>query len=59
MKVVGVILVVLGSLSVIGSLTGGTNPTGPLICLAIGAYLIHLANRKKKEQKDKDDWSNR
>ena len=59
MKTTGIILVVLGSLAFIGAMTGGSKPIGPIFWIAIGAYLIHVANRKKKEREDKENWNNK
>ena len=59
MKTTGIVIVVLGSISLLGSMIGGNSATGPLFWLGLGIYLIHRANQKKQEQKDKDAWSNR
>lgn len=59
MKTTGVIFVILGCISLIGLMAGGGNPIGPIFWIAIGAYLIHAANRKKKEREDKENWNNK
>lgn len=59
MKTWGWILLVLGSLSFIGKLTAGSSPVGPLFWIGLGAYLIHRANQKAKEQEEKDHWDKR
>lgn len=58
MKIAGWILLVLGVLSLIGCLVGGSNPFGPLFWIGLGIYLIYLANRREKDKKDKEKWSN-
>ena len=60
MKTTGIILIVFGSLSLLGFLL---NPTvgasaGGLLFIVLGAYLIYRAKQKKKEQQEKDNWSN-
>lgn len=58
MKIAGWILLVIGLLSFLGTLVGGSNPTGPLFCIGLGAYLISRTNMNKKEGEEKDKWSN-
>lgn len=58
MKTTGVVLLVLGVLALIGNMMGGSNPTGALFLILLGAYLIYRANQKKKEEEDKDKWAN-
>ena len=60
MKTAGIVLVIFGSLSLLGFLlnpTGGAS-AGGLVFIVLGAYLIYRAKQKKKEQQDKQDWSN-
>lgn len=67
MKTMGIILVVLGSLNLIGSVIGlSSNPQladrlGRQLFMAVGfiglgIYLINRANDKKKELEEKDNW---
>lgn len=58
MKVAGWILLVIGILSIIGSFIGEHPSMGGLFWAVLGAYLIHRANQKKKEEEDKDKWAN-
>lgn len=61
MKTTGIILVVFGCLTFIVVLSGKNhyNPSVSIFWIAIGAYLIHVANRKKKEREDKENWNNK
>ena len=52
MKAIGWILVVIGGLSLIGSIAGGNSAIGPLFWLAIGIALISVANRKDNDKKE-------
>lgn len=58
MKITGWIFLILGILSSLGILLGGGNLGGPLFWIVLGAYLIHRANVKKKEQEDYKKWDN-
>ena len=58
MKIWGYILLILGSLSFIGTLRGGTGSVGPLFWAVLGAYLISRAKKKEQEKADKDNWAN-
>lgn len=58
MKIAGWIILILGSLSFIGCLTGGTNPMGPTFWIALGIFLLYKANKKKEEKEEKDKWNN-
>lgn len=58
MKTTGIVLLVFGALAFMGNMIGGSNPTGALFFIVLGAYLIHRANQKKKEKEDKDKWAN-
>lgn len=50
MKTIGWIFVIIGGLSLIGSIAGGNSAFGPLFWLGLGITLICLANRKKNEE---------
>ncbi len=56
MKITGWILVILGSLSLIGGLISPTPNAGGLVFIVIGAYCLHIANRRKKEKAEKEDF---
>lgn len=58
MKTGGWILLVLGILSTLWAIIGGIPPIGGLFFAILGAYLISRANKKEKEQRDKDKWLN-
>lgn len=58
MKIAGWIILVLGSLSFLGCILGGSNPMGPTFWIALGIFLLHRANQKKKEKEEKDKWDN-
>lgn len=58
MKIWGWILLVFGVLSTFGSLIAGNPLTGGLFFSVLGAYLIHCANKRQEEKKDKDKWIN-
>lgn len=47
MKKFGILCLVLGGLSLVGSMSAGHNPTGPLFWLILGIVLICIANNKK------------
>lgn len=48
MKTTGIVLVTIGILGGLGCLVGGHSFFGPAFFGAIGAYLIHCANKKDK-----------
>ena len=58
MKRTGWVFLVVGILSLLGGLTKGKILTGPLFCVVLGAYLIHRANEKIKEEDERDKWLN-
>ena len=58
MKTWGWISAVLGVLSFIGALYGGSSPIGGLFFFVLGCYLIHRAKQNKQEQRQKDEWNN-
>ena len=47
MKKIGIISIVLGSLSALGALTAGHNPAGPIFWIILGIVLVVKANSKK------------
>lgn len=57
MKAIGWIFVVIGVLSLIGSIAGGNSAFGPLFWLGLGITLICIANRKNnnKEEETKEE----
>lgn len=61
MKTWGIVLIVFGSLSLLGALLAAANGAagsgGGIAFIVIGAYLIHRANQKEKEQQEHDNWS--
>lgn len=58
MKIAGWIILVLGSISLLGCITGGSSPMGPTFWIALGIFLLHRANQKEKEKEEKDKWKN-
>ncbi len=60
MKIVGIVLIVFGSLSVIGALIGasrGHNTSlGGLAFVALGGYLVSRAIKKQREEEEKKKW---
>lgn len=59
MKKAGWFLIVFGSLSFLGCLRGGLNPSGPLFWIGLGAYLVHRGKQKEQEEIDKEEWKNK
>lgn len=47
MKIAGIILLILGILSLLGAVLGETSAFGPFFFIALGAFLIHNSNNKK------------
>ena len=56
METAGWILLVWGGLSFFGCLIGGSNPTGPILFIVIGAYCLHVHERRLKEKAEKEKW---
>ncbi len=50
MKALGWIFVIIGGLSLIGSIAGGNSAFGPLFWLGLGITLLSLSNRKKDNE---------
>ncbi len=62
MRVAGIILVVLGALSVVVAFialsNGHRGSFGGLGFIALGAFLIHKSNKKKEEEEQRKKWEN-
>jgi len=57
MKIIGWVLIVIGSLSVLGAIiAGNVTPIGGLFWLLFGCYLLHRAKQKEKESDEKSKW---
>ncbi|MGM9697006.1 MAG: hypothetical protein ACI3X8_09100 [Alloprevotella sp.] len=52
------IILILGSISLLECIIGGSNPMGPTFWIALGVFLLYRANQKKKEKEEKDKWTN-
>ena len=52
MKTIGWIFVIIGGLSLIGSIAGGNSAFGPLFWLGLGITFICLANRKRNNEEE-------
>ena len=61
MKTWGIILIVLGSLSLLGAVlataNGRRSSGGGLAFIVLGIYLIHRGKQKEQEKYDRDKWS--
>ena len=55
MKILGWVFVIIGVIAGFGMIAGGHAPT-PFVNIIIGAVLIHKANEKEEEQKEKENW---
>ena len=57
MKTIGWIFVIIGGLSLIGSIAVGNSAFGPLFWLGLGIALVSIANRKNnnKEEETKEE----
>lgn len=53
MKIAGWICMILGALTLIGSVSAGHNPTGPTFWLALGIFLLYKANNREENEKRK------
>jgi hypothetical protein len=60
MKIVGIVLIVLGSLSVLGALIGasrGHNTSfGGVAFIVLGAYLVSRAAKNQREDAERARW---
>lgn len=52
MKIAGWILIVLGSLSMVGAASTGHSVFGPIFWLGLGIALLYFANLKKNNDKE-------
>ena len=59
MKTTGIVILILGLISLLGCLIGGDSIVGPLFWVGLGIFLIHRANQKKQEKKEKEEWNNK
>ena len=59
MKAIGWIFVVIGGLSLIGSIAGGNSAFGPLFWLGLGIAFICIANRKENDKKEENKEENK
>lgn len=57
MKIAGWILLVLGLISALGSLTAGHSPAG-LFWAALGGFLIYRSHQKQREKEEAEKWKN-
>jgi len=62
MKITGIVLLVLGGLSLFGTLMRFTHNMngsflGPLVIIALGGFLVHKANKNKEKEMDKEKWN--
>ena len=55
MKAIGWIFVVIGGLSLIGSIAGGNSAFGPLFWLGLGITFICIAKNNDKEEETKEE----
>jgi len=59
MKAIGWIFVVIGGLSLIGSIAGGNSAFGPLFWLGLGITLVSIANRRDNDKKEETKEENK
>lgn len=62
MRTWGIVLIVFGSLSLLGALLAAANGAvgsgGCIAFIVLGAYLVHRAKQKEEEKNQHDNWSN-
>ena len=58
MKIAGFILLAIGGFYSLGALASGYNPSGGIIWIVIGGYLVWSPNKKRQDKEDKDKWLN-
>ena len=56
MKTGGLILLIFGVMAVLGNFIGEGNPTGGVLLAVIGAYMLHVHNRRQREKEEKEKW---
>ncbi len=61
MKTAGIILLVIGGLSVLGAIVGAaqghSTSFGGLVFVVLGAFLLSRSNNKKEEEEKKRKWA--
>ena len=61
MRTWGIVLIVFGSLSLLGALLAAANGAagsgGGIVFIVLGAYLVHRAKQKEEEKNQHDNWS--
>lgn len=62
MRICGIVLIVFGSLSLLGALlaaaNGAAGSAGGIVFIVLGAYMVHRAKQKEEEKNQHDKWSN-
>ena len=48
----------IGGFYSLGALASGYNPSGGIIWIVIGGYLVWSSNKKRQDKEDKDKWLN-
>lgn len=56
MKIAGIIVMIIGGFALLGTLISGSSLLGPVFWMAIGGYLIHCGNKKKKKNEKFEQW---
>lgn len=59
MKNFGLFCLILGCAAFLGSLLYNHSTSGPLFWIGLGLFLIHRANQKEKEEKNKENWNSK
>lgn len=61
MRTWGIVLIVFGSLSLLGALlaaaNGAAGNAGGIVFIVLGVYLVHRAKQKEEEKNQHDNWS--
>lgn len=52
MKTTGIVFMIIGGLAFMGASIGGHSVVGPIFWLALGAYLVHMAEEESKEKQN-------
>lgn len=50
MRILGIVFLVIGILSFLGAVLGGSSVFGPCFCIALGAFLIHRAHENEQDE---------